>query len=140
MRKTMCALGCVAVAVFTAAPAQAVPTMSGNYTETLTGGGGAPTTNKWEVFSCGDGCLNIYDNGSEKVSYTAHLSGNTWSMSGTGDIVCDSGKTISDATQVSWSWDADSLSGTSTNTEKANACGDGNSGGTYTLNMQLTKA
>jgi hypothetical protein len=126
----------LAVAVLGAAPAQAAPSMSGNYVETIMGGDEGPMTNKWQVYPCGDGCLHIYDNGSDEVSYTAHLNGSQWSMNGSGDIVCDSGKTVPNASSDNWAWDAYSLAGTLTSRQNGDVCSDGG-GGSVTYSIQI---
>jgi hypothetical protein len=112
--------GCFAVGSPSMAWAD-TPTMSGNYTETVTTPHGKSIDNTWAINSCGDGCLWIK---AGLGASQATLQDGQWVMDTMSNISCaGSGAYTLYGTSTHTSWDPNSLTGTAAHTYITGACG-----------------
>ncbi len=111
---------CVGLAVGSAGTAWATPTMSGDYTETVTTPSGKTIDNSWSVNSCGDGCLWIK---AGLGASQARLVDGQWVMDSMSNVSCADGSYTLYGTSTHTSWDPNSLAGTSAHTYIMGACG-----------------
>ena len=111
--------GCLAVGSASMAWAD-TPTMSGNYTETVTTPHGKTIDNSWAINSCGDGCLWIK---AGLGASQAKLDGNQWVMDTMSNVSCaGTGEYTLYGTSTHTEWDANTLAGTATHTYITGAC------------------
>src|SRR5258708_4688427 len=113
---------CAGLAVGSAgtAWADATPTMSGSYTETVTTPSGKTIDNSWTINSCGNGCLWIK---AGLGASQARLVDGQWVMDTMSNVSCaDGGYTIY-GTSTHTAWDPNSLAGTSAHTYIMGPCG-----------------
>jgi hypothetical protein len=134
------------LAVGTASAAWAETTMSGHYIETETDPstgqpiiiGGQPVTNDWNVTPCGDGCANV--NFTVGPPSQAHLVNGQWTMDTTATTVeCADATRVDKAFTTHFTWDPNTLAGTSQNNYTKAACGNA-AGTTQTIDIQLRQA
>jgi len=108
------------LAIGTAGPTWAAPTMSGHYIKTETSPVGQHVDADWVFAPCGDGCAQITN--LDGIGQ-ARLVNGQWSMDGAvGDVACPDGTRVPEAASSHYSWDAVTLAGTNQVTYKA-ACG-----------------
>jgi hypothetical protein len=127
------------VAVGTASTALAdQPTMSGHYVKTASAvsapPGTPPTTSDWYATPCGDGCASISDPGG--VLGQAQLVNGQWTMDATTNAQCVDGSQVPSALSVHYTWDPNTLAGSSQTTAKVPECGQ-SPGYQQTNNLQL---
>ena len=123
------------IAVGTANTAWAV-TMSGHYIYTSTN----PTTNQsrttdWNFTPCGDGCAFVAIPGG--VSQ-ARLVNGQWTLDATVDAQCTDGTVVREASHNHFTWDPNTLAGTTEVTDTVPACG--NPAGYQQVNTLQLKA
>jgi hypothetical protein len=134
---------CVAALVVTlgvgaAAPASAVPAMSGHYVVTETPPGtGQTTTNDWYFTPCGDGCADVQVGGAPYGQ--ARLVNGQWTLDGPGATVCPDGTKVPNAHVEQFTWDPSTLAGTARITENFATCGT-SAPESWTNNLQLRQA
>jgi hypothetical protein len=130
-----------------APPASAAPNdqsnakqMSGHYIETSTAAGTSTTqTNDWYVTPCGDGCASVAGTPGGQPWGQAKLANGQWTMEATASAGCTDGSRVDDALSSHYTWDPNSLAGTSQNTYTKAACGF-SAGTTTTSNIQFKAA
>jgi hypothetical protein len=129
------------LAVGTASTALAdQPIMSGHYIKTssaLSALGTPPTTSDWYATPCGDGCASISDPGG--VLGQVRLVNGQWTMDATMNAQCVDGSQVPSALSVHYTWDPNTLGGTSQTTAKVPECGQP-AGYQQTNNLQLRQA
>jgi hypothetical protein len=112
---------CAGLAVGSTGTAWAdTPTMSGNYTETVTTPSGRTIDNTWAVNSCGNGCLWIK---AGVGASQAQLVDGQWVMDTMSNVNCVGGGYTLYGTNTHTTWDPNSLTGTSAHTYVMGACG-----------------
>ena len=130
------------VAVGTASTALAdQPTMSGHYIKTSSAVSAPPgtptTTSDWYATPCGDGCASISDPGG--VLGQVRLLNGQWTMDATMNAQCVDGSQVPSALSVHYTWDPNTLAGSSQTTAKVPECGQP-AGYQQTNNLQLRQA
>jgi hypothetical protein len=125
------------LAVGTASTASADTTMSGHYIETRTAENAQPITSDWYVTPCGDGCASVVSNG--VALGQAQLVNGQWTMDATISASCADGTQVPSALSAHYTWDPNTLAGTTQYTSKVPVCG-WSAGYQYTNNIQLRQA
>jgi hypothetical protein len=111
--------------------------MSGHYIHTETN----PQTGKvvnsdWYATPCGAGCAQIK---TPLGIYQARLANGQWAMDADASSACDDGSTAANADTVHYTWDPNTLAGTSRWTDKFAVCGN-SVPQSWTNNLQLKQA
>jgi hypothetical protein len=126
------------LAVGTASTAWSDTTMSGHYIRTVTNPTtGQSRTNDWYFTPCGDGCASVVSTGSPLGQ--ARLVNGQWTMDATVDVPCTDGTVVPRASQNHFTWDPNTLAGTTQVTDTLPVCGNP-VGYQQTNNFQLRQA
>jgi hypothetical protein len=126
------------LAVGTAGAAWSDTTMGGHYIRTVTNPTtGQSRTDDWYFTPCGDGCASVVSNGSPLGQ--ARLVNGQWTMDATVDVVCTNGAVVPRASQNHFTWDPNTLAGTTQVTDTVPVCGNP-AGYQQTNNFQLRQA
>lgn len=123
-----------------AAPASAVNQMSGHYIETATDpSSGRSTTSDLYFTPCGDGCaFAATTNGGQPFGQARVVNGQ-WTMDSTNQANCADGSRIPNVESTHYTWDPNTLAGTTQVTDKWAVCGFA-APISYTNNIQLRQA
>jgi hypothetical protein len=113
--------------------------MSGHYIGTATASNGQTVTTDWYFTPCGDGCASVATAPGGQPYAQARLVNGQWTEDETNNAVCSDGTVVPNALSAHYTWDPNTLAGTSQNTHKLAACGDP-AGYQYTNNFQLRQA
>jgi hypothetical protein len=125
--------------VGTASTAWADTTMSGHYIKTSTNSEGKVTTADWYFTPCGDGCASV-SFGPGRGQGQAQLVNGQWTLDLQNDTAhCPDGSSLPGAMNDHFTWDPNTLAGTSVATYNVPACGHP-AGFQYTNNVQLRQA
>lgn len=128
------------LAVGLAAPAPAVVQLTGHYTETETAPDGHQfPPNDWYFTPCGDGCASVALSSGGPVWGQAQLVNGQWTMNVTTGVSCEQGGDVPNAITDQFTWDPNTLAGTSQITNNVQACGNP-AGYQETNNLQLASA
>jgi hypothetical protein len=126
------------LAVGTAAPAWAGPTMSGHYIYTEPEP--PPMSTDWYFTPCGDGCASVATTPGGSAFGQARLVNGQWTLDEpSSDITCSDGRVIRNAVSDHYTWDANTLAGTAQKTLTVQGCFNP-AGYQYTNKIQLKQA
>jgi serine/threonine protein kinase len=114
-------------------PPPQVPTMSGHYIATITGG--RTFTNNWNFTPCGDGCANA--SWGTQGPFQARLVGGQWTMDVTLDANCNDGTHVPSGFRSHLTWDSITLAGTTQDTLLPGVCPKDNRSETKNLQFRL---
>jgi hypothetical protein len=119
---------------------QAAPTytFSGRYTETDTAPTGQSVTNAWTVTSCGDGCVDIAEDGGRDFDRRAQLINGQWVFGVPMMAICSDGSSVPRAGNGHFTIDASTLRGILQDSWTKEACGNP-AGDTVTHRIALTR-
>jgi hypothetical protein len=105
------------LALVLTAPAAIADPLNGHYIETETFPDGHQAHSDWQISPCGDGCASVNDLGQ------AHLVNGQWVLDARGGVSCEQGGDVKDAVSLHYTWDPNSLQGTTQITNNVPACG-----------------
>jgi hypothetical protein len=119
---------------------QAAPTytFSGRYTETDTAPTGQAVTNAWNVTPCGDGCVDIAEDGGRDFDRQAQLINGQWVFGVPMMAICNDGSSVPRAGNGHFTIDASTLRGILQDSWTKEACGSP-AGDTVTHRIVLTR-
>jgi hypothetical protein len=137
--KPLAAAAMATGAIVLAAPAQANASWAGTYVMTDTSSGGNVMKTTYTVSSCGDGCAGGVAVQNKSWTFRATLSGTQWTWDSIGDARCNDGSFVNSASNDHFSIDATTLRGTKQVAWNKNACGENDSGKTFTHTIVFDK-
>ena len=105
------------LALVVTAPVSTADPLNGHYIETETYPDGHQVHSDWYITPCGDGCATIKDLGQ------ANLVNGQWTLDGKGGVSCEEGGDVHDAINYHYTWDPNTLDGTTQITNNVQACG-----------------